>query len=235
MNNPDPTGGWAKASEAIARAWVETVEMSRDLARFLSGPAGEVVGMLQDHLRVVRFERQVRLAQRVNHFLAERSMGGPTRTVPLNIGLPLLSNAIVEEDDDLQDIWAMLLVNAGDADSGIEMRRAFVSVLTEMTALDVRNLASIERATPPDLSGSVFGVWTTRLPDLAKPVSYRGRGTYDTLPSSAVLISVSNLHRLGCLQTIDQDGAVPLRAVSLTPFGQAFIQACTHDPGPWQR
>ena len=70
-------------------------------------------------------------------------MSGPTRKIPLNIGVPLIENATLEEDDDLQEVWARLLVNSGDASSGTELRRAFVSVLAEMTSLDVQNLAQI--------------------------------------------------------------------------------------------
>src|ERR1700730_7154924 len=129
--------------------------------------------MLWDHLRVLRFERQIRLRERVCDFLAERGMDGPTRTIALKIGLPLLDNATLEEDDELQDVWARLLVNGGDADSGIEMRRAFVSVLAEMTALDVRNLASIE----------------------AIPVSRRDASVYNRLPTLEVLTQPIPKHR----------------------------------------
>jgi hypothetical protein len=76
-----------------------TNRSGRDLGRFFSGPAGEVVGMLWDHLKVVRFERQMRLGDRVHQFLGDRRMSGPTRTIPLNIGLSLLDNATLEEDD----------------------------------------------------------------------------------------------------------------------------------------
>jgi hypothetical protein len=229
---PDPTGGWAKATEATADASKEAIQAGRDLGRFISGPAGEVVGMLWDHLRVVRFERQVRLVERVHRFLAERGMDGPTRTIPLKVGLPLLDHATLEEDDELQDIWAMLLVNGGDACSGIDMRRAFVSVLAEMTPLDVRNLAAIEQASPFDLREGSVGVWTSKLPDRAVPVSRRERGVYDELPTLEVLTSLSNLERLGCIYSGDELGRVrgvsPVQIVGLTPFGRAFIEACTH-------
>jgi Abortive infection alpha len=138
---PDPTGGWAKATEEGAKASQEAIQAGRELGRFFSGPAGELAGMWWDHLKVVRFERQVRLWERVRHFCDERGLLTPTRKIPLNIGVPLLQNATLEEDDDLQDVWARLLVNSADASSGIELRRAFVSVLAEMTSLDVRNLA----------------------------------------------------------------------------------------------
>lgn len=228
---PDPTGGWAKATEATAEVSKEAIQAGRDLGRFISGPAGEVVGMLRDHLKVVRFERQIRLRERVRHFLSERGMDGPTRTVSLKIGLPLLDHATLEEDDELQDLWARLLVNGGDADSGIEIRRAFVSVLAEMTALDVRNLAAIEQASPLDLREGTVGIWTSKLPDRAVPVSRRERGVYDELPTLEVLTSLSNLERLGCIYSGAELGRVrgvsPVQIVGLTPFGRAFVAACT--------
>src|SRR5438552_7817012 len=97
----DPTGGWAKATEATANASKEAIQAGRDLARFIREPAGEVVGMLWDHLRVIRFERQVRLWDRVQHFLAERGMDAPTRKISLKIALPIIENATLEEEDEL--------------------------------------------------------------------------------------------------------------------------------------
>jgi abortive infection alpha-like protein len=167
---PDPTGVSAKATEATANASKEVIQAGRELGRFLSGPAGEVMGMITDRLKVIRFERQVRLAGRVRHFLAERGLAGPNRRIPLKVGLPLLDNGTLEENDDLQDVWAKLLVNGGDANSGTEIRRAFVSVLAEMTPLDVRNLAQIELATSrvhPERA--LNGVWTAELPERAIP------------------------------------------------------------------
>jgi hypothetical protein len=213
---PDPTGGWAKATEATADASKEAIQASRDLGRFLSGPAREVVGMLCDHLRVVRFERRVRLAERVRQFLAERGMAGPTRTIPLKIGLPLLDNATLEEDNELQDVWATLLVNGGDADSGIEMRRAFVSVLAEMTALDVQNLAAIQQASPGNPDGSSVAVWTSRLPKEAILVHRRPADVVNSDPTPEVLTSLSNLERLG----VFTPSVTTVGSVELFPFGR---------------
>jgi hypothetical protein len=35
---PDPTGGWAKATEATADASKEAIQAGRDLGRFISPP-----------------------------------------------------------------------------------------------------------------------------------------------------------------------------------------------------
>ena len=222
---PDPTGGWAKATEATANASKEAIQAGRDLARFIRGPAGEVMGMLWDHLRVIRFERQVRLRDRVHHFLAERGMDAPTRKMALKIVLPIIENATLEEDDSLQDIWAKLLVNSGDADSGIEPRSAFGSVLAEMSALDVRNLAMIDSASKLKGDSASKGVWTHRLPEggIPVPLPLPGHDGYEGYLSPEVQVSLSNLSRLGCIHSV----ARGLLLVDITPFGRALIEACT--------
>jgi len=223
---PDPTGGWAKATEEGAKASREAIQASRELGRFFSGPAGELVGMWWDHLKVVRFERQVRLWERVRHFCNERGLLAPTRKIPLNIGAPLLENATLEEDDGLQDVWARLLVNSADVSSGIEPRRGFVSVLAEMSLLDVRNLAEIWNATKLNDEGGPIGVWTYELPERAIPAR-NADPERDPNPSPDVEISLSNLARLGCI--ISSNRAPVLQThhlVNLTPFGRALIEAC---------
>ena len=227
MSDPvDPTGGWAAATEATANASKEAIQASRELGRFFSGPAREVVGILEDYVKVVRFERRVRLAGRVRKVLIEKGMTGPTRKIPLNIAVPLLENATLEEDDDLQEVWARLLVNGGDAGSGIQLRRAFVSVLAEMTSLDVRNLAQIERAAKL-LNAEIgsYGVWTYELPERAIPYVKPER-TRD--PSPEVAISLGNLERLGCIISSNRSPVLKgHQLVNLTPFGRALIDACT--------
>ena len=226
MSDPvDPTGGWAAATEATANASKEAIQASRELGRFFSGPAREVVGILEDYVKVVRFERRVRLAGRVRKVCIEKGMTGPTRKIPLNIAVPLLDNATLEEDDDLLEVWARLLVNGSDAGSGIELRRAFVSVLAEMTSLDVRSLAQIESAAKLNAESGSNGVWTYELPERAIPYVKPER-TRD--PSPEVAISLGNLERLGCIISSNQ---TPVRTgyelVNLTPFGRALIDACT--------
>lgn len=224
----DPTGGWAKATEATANASKEAIQAGRDLARFIRGPAGEVIGMLWDHLRVIRFERQIRLWDRVRHLLAERGMDAPTRTIALKIAVPILENATLEEDDSLQDIWARLLVNGGDANSGVELQPAFVSVLAQMTALDVRNLARIDSASKSAGRDAELGIWTFDLPEGAVAFVLNRNPGDPSYPSPEVKISLSNLARLGCISSLgDRPDGPQYILVTLTPFGRAFIEACT--------
>jgi hypothetical protein len=196
--------------------------------------------MLEDHLKVVRFERRVRLWDRVRNILTEKGMDAPTRKIPLKIALPLLENATLEEDDDLQEVWARLLVNSGDANSGIQSLTAFGSVLAEMSAPDVQNLAHIELATKLNAESGSIGMWTYELPERAIPFANGAPDRHERNPSPEVEISLSNLDRLGCIISLDQPPQNPGRTprgtdepgwgyrwVDLTPFGRALIEACT--------
>lgn len=219
----DPSGGWAKAVKASAEFGGKVVEAARDLGSFIAGPAAEVVGMVEDQLKVARIERRVRLMDRVDALMKDRGMSGPTRQLPLAVGLPLLSYAAVEEEDELQDRWAALLTNAADSDSGTEVRRAFVSMLADMTPLDVKCLAMIAAA-PNSHSGLVL---TENLPHRVEPES-RETGTTRNLPTEEVSVSLGNLNRLGCITFgTTWTGKVHPSIVAITPLGLAFVRACT--------
>ena len=221
-NQPvDPTGGWARATHALAVFGKEALDTGRAIGRFVAAPTGEVVGMLHDHLKVVRFERQVRLLDRAAEFMAERGKAGPDRKIPLNVALPLLEAATLEEDNDLQDLWVRLLVNGTDGDRPDEIERSFVSILRDMSRLDAEILQKIGDA------DNGTGVWTGELPELA--ISYR-RGSEGPAenqePSDDVNISLSNLTRLGVIDpTAGFGGPMSRGLVRLTPLGRALLRA----------
>ena len=215
----DPTDGWAIATEATAHASKEVVTAAREFGGFISGPLSEVVGILQDHLKVVRFERHIRLRDRVAKFMSDRGLEKPTRQIPLTLGLQILDHATLEEDDDLQDRWAILLVNAVDSDNGAEIRKSFVSILREMSALDAITLEKI--ASHPEATGE--GILTYQLPETA--VSTLTRSPLS--PSNEMALILWNLARLGCIAPNRLSEGISVRLVSLTPLGKAFVDACS--------
>ncbi len=81
----DPSGGWAKAVKASAEFGGKVVDAARDLGSFIAGPAAEVVGMVEDQIKVARYGRRLRLMARVDALMKERGMSGPTRQLPLAV------------------------------------------------------------------------------------------------------------------------------------------------------
>lgn len=137
----------SKAIEEVAKTTGKAIDASRELGGFLSkyvgGSLEHAMGIVEDKLKYLRWERQIRLTERANTLLAERGLAQPSRKVPLQVAIPLIQAASLEEDDWLQDQWAALLVNAADAASHVEVRRAFISILEDLTPLDALLLKKI--------------------------------------------------------------------------------------------
>ncbi len=130
------------------------VQAVRDLGgwfgKHLDGPASEVAGILQDRLKFARAARVVRLAERFKLELDAVGHAATMVSLPPNFSLPALEEGAMEEDDDLQDMWARLLANACDPATGVNARRSYITMLREMTTFDAMVFESIYSVPPDD-------------------------------------------------------------------------------------
>ena len=62
------------------------------------------------------------------------------RECALKIGIPILENASLEEEEELSDIWASLLANAMNPTFNEELRTAYIDIAKSLSPLDVRIL-----------------------------------------------------------------------------------------------
>lgn len=165
----------------------------------------------------------MRLMARAKIFLSEQGMDAPTQDIPLNVGLPLIEAASIEEDDEVQDIWARLLVNAGDVNSGIDVTPSIVSIVKDLRPIDAKVLNAIYDA-PKDLytNGAVI---TEGLPDnYVPPEDNRELQP----PPESVHIALWNLKRLGCITEAGTwDSLTNVLRVRITELGEAVVRACT--------
>ncbi len=217
----------AKAAQEVAKTTgqgIETVNKAGSfVARLVQPPLEEISGFITDKLKHAREVQLLKFERRLNEKSAQLGLPEPTRAVPLKITVPIMQEACMEEDGELQDRWANLLVNAANADSGIEVQSSYVHILRQLSALDVKNLDAIY-SWPFDLTKTV-GVLTHDLPagsSVTGPTD--GQGS----PSDEVVVSLNNLARLRCIRLQATFGGEDLlnRAFP-TKFGKAFIEACT--------
>jgi hypothetical protein len=134
--------------DKLVKASVEAaLKPFADLLDKLAGPAVEEIGMtVKDHVRVFRLKRQMRLFERVKEMLAESNLE-PGR-VAFKLLLPMVENASVEEDDDLQDRWAAMLANcAAGTNRGSGVEPAFSLILKELGTEDVKFLDELYQET----------------------------------------------------------------------------------------
>lgn len=217
----------AEAASEIAKTLGKGIDATREAGKFLAPmirrPLEDAIGICADWLAYARWERQLRLMQRAKDFMHEQGIEAPTRQLPLNFAIPLLQAATMEEDDYLQDAWAKLLVNAIDADSGIEMRRAYISILENMTPLDAAILNKLYNANK-EKQGETF--LSSYLPDKLVPASYERKPPN---PPHDVDVALRNLERLGCVMDVVafRGENIHFLFAMITALGESFMRACT--------
>jgi Abortive infection alpha len=217
-----------KTVREVAETAGKAIDAAREaggfIAKFIGGPLEQGMGIFEDRLKYTRWERQQRLMQRAQEFMRRAGIDGPTRPVPLKLVIPILQGATLEEDDALQDRWAMLLVNAANAKFAGEVRRSYTSILEQLTPLDA-HILDVVYALPFDESQHQ-GVVTKDLPN---DVSIADVTAIDfPLPAEEVVISLSNLARLGCLRpAMTWGGGEIFWKINPTIAGKAFVQACS--------
>lgn len=222
--DPRTIGKVADASGEIAKTANTAIVAATSLGNVIRGPVDEIIGMVGDRLRFVRWRGQLTLGDKAAAIMRERGLQAPTRDLPINFAVPLLTSAILEEDNELQAAWARLLVNAGDETTPMELRTAYVEILRGMSGFDVRNLTQVAKAqllAPPGVNGYVA---TTNLPQSALWSPSGGGG--DILKE--VAISLANLSRLGCIApTSGFGGGITFSNVLVTELGLAMYRACS--------
>jgi len=134
-----------------------------------------------------------------------------------------MQGASLEEDDDLQDRWAALLVNAANANFHSEVRRSYAAILEQLTPLDA-HILDVLYSLPFEMSQH-DGITTGELPVRARIKEEKEQEF--PLPSEEVVISHSNLARLGCLLPgMTWGGGEIFGRVNPTVAGKSFVEAC---------
>jgi abortive infection alpha-like protein len=219
----------AKAAQEIAKTTGKGIDVGekfgRFIAQYISGPLEQASGIFEDKLKYLRWERQVRLIKRADDFMKEIGMPDPTRAVPLKLAIPLLQGGSLEDDDDLQDLWARLLVNAADDRSPVTIKRVFVDILQSIGPLEAKILQMLYALPFDEMQRR--GVLTADMPNSVK-LRPNNPGFKLKSPSQEVELALANLKRLGCLShAMTWGGGETFSIVNLTILGSAFVAACT--------
>ena len=202
----------ATPGEIVKAGFDAALRPFSDLIMKIAGPAADEIGLtLQDHVKVFRLKRQLRLLERVKDMVGEEE---PQR-VPLRIVEEVVQAASVEESDDLQDCWAALLANAAlDAN---KVHPAFIEVLKQLNAQEAQMLDLIS-------NNRRLASETTLLSEL--PLSDEIILTEEQRQRALKRFDdhTSNLLRLGLIEikTVERDDTY----ISFTTFGRSFRDAC---------
>lgn len=222
----------AEASQFGTKALETTEKLGTFVAKVFNEPIRDAVGIIGDRLRFMRWERQVRLADKVNEILSQRGTT-ETRAVPPKLALPILENASLEDNDELQDLWAKLLANSMDPNFTEETRYAYLEIIKSLNPLDVRILnAFYNSLSEPEIDWANITKYNIPKEQICEMLS---------ISTKDYEVSMYNLFRVQCLGPAIITGGVAIGtptgieqltaykgidAVVMTPLGKNFIEAC---------
>ena len=233
MSNEDPISETAKAVQEVAKTTGKAIDAGEKfggfISRYIAGSMEQGVGIFEDKLKYMRWERQVRLMQRAEQLSKEIGLPQPTRAIPLKLAIPLLEAASLEDDDYLQDLWTRLLVNAANGESHINLQRAYIEILEQITPLEASILLKIYSLPYENIrhNGAEIG----KLPFEAAVGKDDGKDQALLEPSEEIQLALGNLARLGCISIQRSWGGGEIyKKVNPTLLGKSFVDACTLQP-----
>lgn len=220
----------AKAVQEVAKTSGQAIESTNKfgafIARFISGSLEQGMGIFEDKLKYMRWENQQKLMNRAEEFMRENGLSGPTKPLPMKLAIPLFQAASLEDDSELQDLWAKLLVNSSTEASGVFLNRIYISILERLSPLEAQILSAIYSLQEIE-ELQHRGVLTSELPQNALPAT-EGEKSQAIDPSDDVKLALANLANIGCINTVQtRGGGETFGWVNPTVLGKSFYEACT--------
>jgi len=229
--NDDVISECAKAIQEASKATGKGIDASRELGtfigRYVRGPFEQAFGLLEDHLRFTRIERRMRLMSRFHQIAKSLGEENLTKRLKLNVAVPLMLEGVLEEDDDLQDRYAQLLVNAVNRNAEVETRRFHIDILTQLGTLEVQILDALQKGI--NVEGSDNGVISSFLPERIETSTTLPNLDPFPLPTEEQRIALLNLLRLGCIgsTSVFANRESLCAHVVITSLGISLVKACT--------
>lgn len=203
-------------------------EVSKEVVRSVSGFMGSTVGeLIKDRFHYYRWKHAQRLLDRAEQLLTDRGAKGK-KTLPTGLAIRFLDSATLEEEPEVQELWALLLANAVDPERGYDLSKTHICLLTEMNSLDASVLGHFRTQGWLQFP-SVAESTNHSVLDCAKIASDLG------LTEEQVSLCLVNLWRLGCLiQDPTWESGVgpsttPNSAFRPSPLGRSVLNAVDKD------
>jgi len=176
----------AKVVQEVAKATGKAIEAVREAGRFIKEIFGEPLleyGRAKlDRAKLYRYKNILKILDEVNEIRRQREIEGKPIPISPRYAIPILQKASLEDEEEIQKLWAGLIANATDPTKRLEVKKIFMEILSNLEPLDALVLKTLKGATDSD--EHTF-VWL---------------GAITGEPLDKLLISVQNLSRLGCVR-----------------------------------
>lgn len=117
------------------------IDVAKDFVDKLILPPAEELGLLiKDQISLWRFNNQVRILNKAKLVCEKNNIS--VKAIPPKLLCPYLEHASLEDDDELQDKWAILLMNMVDSQQNIQ-NHVFPYILSQLSRDEFKLLESV--------------------------------------------------------------------------------------------
>jgi hypothetical protein len=139
---------WGEAEKEKWKAVQKAIPLTDKLGKFIGkivGPAAfELGGLLGDQMKAWRAANLDRLERKWRAKLAQRKISDDViRSLPFKEAVLMIEASSMEDDEDVIDLWARLLINATDVNTSCEIKKMHVDILKSLNGLEARILSVI--------------------------------------------------------------------------------------------
>ena len=193
---------------------VGSAELS--VVRAIAGPSIHELGMvLSDRVKLWRLENLIHISEKFERICKEKNLC-PTNLRPLTmaVGLPMLEHAANEEEDELQELWANLMVSATTNSESLEdeadLYKTWTNTLALMSIWDCRLLSTVVEEGIADWNDGRIN-----------PKNLTQEEVREAAGMARWRVDI-HLEKLVSLGLVSRDLKVPLRKGGATGFEQAY-------------
>ena len=217
----------SKAIQEVAKAIGKGIDAVRELGVFIKDIFGgtliEYGRAMLDRAKLYRYKNTLNIMDDVKEIHRQRKIEGKPIPIPPRNAIPLLEKASLEDEEEIQKLWAGLIANATDPDKRLQINKIYIDILSNLEPLDVLVLKTLWRATDSDEH------------------SFAWLGAITGATRVELLISIQNLSRLGCVRderrmlindmerwTTGIRVEEPGTEFHVTLLGRSLLEACEH-------
>lgn len=194
--------------EAGAGVVKEVLNGGRGALKRVFGGALVTLGeMIDDRMKVWRFGNLVKLRDKVERIAAERDLPEDLfKALPFGDAMRTIDAASQEDEDDVQEMWARLIVKAASEAEEPSVKKLWIEVLKALSPADTALLELLPRG----LAGRQFNS-AQEIQQFNQEINAKAEGKWRTFSEGERAVSIQNLVRLRCIAPTPQ----PLNAGNL--------------------
>lgn len=130
-----------KKIDVTSTAIEKGIDVAKNFVDKLVSPSIEELGLLvKDQVSLWRFNNQVKILNKAKSICEKNQIN--IKSIPAKLLCPYLENSSLEDDDELQDKWAILLVNMVDSKQNIQ-NHVFPYILSQLSKDEFNLLESV--------------------------------------------------------------------------------------------